>query len=181
MDGPTFWSAVSAIGTCVAAVVAVLTYRARRAPQPNPASSPLPERPSSPPSSDPSGMDRQSPPPASTCPGVILGRSSSDRPVPRVLEVAQEGEDVCFSIHPPGKSGGSRLRVSRERLRATLAAGEPTVASTEAGKVLALRLATEAPGEVGEDQVRVEAGWWVTVPKAALREALQAVGVPVRW
>src|SRR5690348_9469937 len=101
MDGVTFWSAIGAIATCVAAVVAILAYRNSQAPKP--AAKPvLPSLP----------------------PDAIRGKSYTG--VDRVLEVRQEARaQVCFHVYPPhNPEGGSKRRVSKELLREALERGE---------------------------------------------------------
>jgi hypothetical protein len=124
---------------------------------------------------------------------IVGSCSYGGSPVPTVLEVLEEGAEVCFHIHWPEEAEGSRLRVSGKLLRSVLAAGDNIVVSSDTSRALALGMASEAPGKIGEDEVCVvmgkigaDGGWletssWVTVRKAALRETLRSIGVSACW
>jgi hypothetical protein len=112
----------------------------------------------------------------------VSGTSASSQRTPRELDLMLDGEEIEFHVHNPGASQ-PKIWVARQALQEALdlwkeaGAGEPIpVEGRTARKAARVVLVVDA-----EEEVEVQAGWWVWVPREDLKAALQELGVRVPW
>jgi hypothetical protein len=184
MEGGAFWSAVAAIGTCVATIVAILTYRNSRQQKAADSVTALapPSRPAAAVQETPAldfDLEVAGDPPSGSV-HTIRGTTPA-RKGPRELDIRLKGDETVFFMHPPGKWSGARFRIPLADLQAAAAAESRVLTDPRSGKQLVIRLQSDLPEEVGPDEVRLEGDWWIYVPRVALREALASLGVSVDW
>jgi hypothetical protein len=179
MDNGSFWTALGAIGTCLAALVALLAYL-----RPRPGDRHRPGQPAVGPASPSPAARAATPPPAPAVPPSpgkrTLRGTAPDRRTPRELDLVRDGNEVNLHMHPPGKTGSYKITLRVEELRSAFATGRFTLEQPGTTRRLDFKYHTDDPEDIGPDEVRIQLGttsnqWWMYASGRDLQEALEAL------
>jgi hypothetical protein len=110
----------------------------------------------------------------------VSGTSASSRRTPRELDLMTDGEEIQLCIHAPGGTQPP-LWVGRRALeegfgRWQEAGGDVVVPARTARKEAQVAFIAD-----DSDEIEVQAGWWIWVPRTDLKAALTELGVRVPW
>jgi len=112
----------------------------------------------------------------------VAGVSASFQRKPRELDLTLLGEEIQFHIHDLGKSR-PKLWVKRSELQDTLSRWNASD-QNEPIRVPARKARSESEvvfvvGE--EDEMEVQAYWWIWVTKSVLKAALKEIDIRAPW
>jgi hypothetical protein len=112
----------------------------------------------------------------------VSGTSASNTRTPRELDLLLDGEEIQFHIHNPG-AAQARIWVDRQALQEALVrwkeggqVGPITVAGRRVRKEASVVFVVD-----DAEEVEVQAGWWIWVPRQDLKAALEELGVRIPW
>jgi hypothetical protein len=110
----------------------------------------------------------------------VSGVSASAQHTPRELDLMLDGQEIQFHVHQPGGAqpkiwaDRTAFQESLDRWKATGMQGPIPVAGRTARKEAQVVL-------VVDEEIEVQAGWWIWVPREDLKAALEGLGVRVPW
>ncbi len=112
----------------------------------------------------------------------VVGVSASSKRVPRELDLMLDGEEIQLHVHAPGSSQ-SKIWVPRGTLQKALDFWKKT--DLEEPIIIPGRTVRNEVEIVfvvdDEDEIEIQAGWWIWVPREDLKAALEELGVRAPW
>jgi hypothetical protein len=112
----------------------------------------------------------------------VSGVSASSQRKPRELDLAVYGDEIEFHIHDPGKPR-PKLWVKRAELQESMnrwaSSGSADPLRIPARKA---RSESEVVFVIGdEDEIEVQAYWWIWVPRNGMKAALKEIDIHAPW